>query len=93
MSEKEICDGCGKYRVIRNESYHLCERCNKERLRGGTIPDPAGFNLRRDEKTQDKEDEYHEEEDKCPECGGLLKEDEDGDYICQKCGGVFELEE
>jgi rubrerythrin len=31
---KEICSGCGKLRVIKNQSYHLCRKCNEARIKG-----------------------------------------------------------
>jgi rubrerythrin len=36
--DKEICSGCGELRKIVNKRYHLCRKCNKERLEHPKFP-------------------------------------------------------
>jgi hypothetical protein len=39
MTQKEICNGCGKPRMIDNQTYHLCRKCNQDRLQKNGFKD------------------------------------------------------
>ena len=47
----------------------------------------------REEREVSDEEEKEEETVRCPECGGALQTDEQGDLVCSECGLVVESDE